>query len=301
MEHIITFLHKIIILLTFAKKCCILDLHSKTAESMRFVMEKVDFFNIKNAEFYIDKISSIYQTPTYTTLDVTGRRCNGFCIIEEGECVFEWSDGRQLLKKGGVIYLPLNSVHRMIASGDKLSFTRINFTTYNFDNRQFVFSYQPLVMCTHFDTELMDIVHKLNKLFLDGTASLKIKSKLYQLLDKIDSISSDKNSSAVNVAIEYIERHYTENIDLKTLVQNSYLSQASLYRAFKKETGMTPVEYKNHLRIEQAKAMLRTEEYTINEISDFLGFDSIYYFCRVFKQFANMSPSEYRNNCRIKA
>ena len=215
--------------------------------------------------------------------------------------MFEWSEGRQLLKKGGIIYLPLNSVHRMIASGDKLSFTRINFSTYNFDNRQFVFSYQPLVMCTHFDTELMDIVHSLNKLFLDGTASLKIKSKLYQLLDKIDSIASDKNSSAVNVAIEYIERHYTENIDLKTLVQNSYLSQASLYRAFKKETGMTPVEYKNHLRIEQAKAMLRTEEYTINEISDFLGFDSIYYFCRVFKQFANMSPSEYRNNCRIKA
>ena len=131
-------------------------------------------------------------------------------------------------------------------------------------------------------------------LFTDATAAFKIKSKLYELFDKLDTVVSRKDTHPVKLVTEYIERHYTENIDLRQLLELSCLSQATLYRAFKKETGMTPVEYKNHIRIQQAKSMLRTEEYTINEISDFLGFDSIYYFSRIFRQFTSMSASEYR-------
>ena len=261
-------------------------------------MRKIDFFSLKSTEFYVDKISSIYQTPTHQTIEVSDRKCNGFLVIEDGESVFSWSGGSQLLKKGGIIYLPYGSVCRIYAETEKLSFTRINFTTHCLNSEKFIFSDRPLVMCTYFDSEAMNIVHSLNELFLDATAALKLKSKLYELFDKIDTIASNKKSNPVNLAVEYIERHYTENFDLKELVQSSYLSQATMYRTFKKETGMTPVEYKNHLRIQKAKSMLRTEEYTINEIADFLGFDSIYYFCRVFKQLAKMSPTQYRHRLR---
>ena len=162
------------------------------------------------------------------------------------------------------------------------------------DSKMFVFSQTPMVMCTYNDAEAVNIVHNLNSMYMDATTGLAIKSELYKLMDRLDIISSQKDPNPITLVTEYIERHYTEDIDCKKLVEMSFLSQASLYRAFKKETGMTPIEYKNHIRVEQAKSMLRTDEYTVNEISDFLGFDSIYYFCRIFRKFTGMSPTEYR-------
>ena len=223
-------------------------------------MKVCNFPNLKSINFYVNEISSIYQTPSYRSLDNPGRRCNGFLVMEEGECVYVWNGESHLVKKGSVVYLPYGSVHKMYATTENLASTRIDFTTRFFDSEKFIFSTEPVIMCSHYDTRIMEIVHELNELFLDATATFKIKAKLYELFDVLDVMLSHKNPNAVRNTVEYIERHYTENIDLKHLVEESCLSQATLYRAFKKETGMTPVEYKNYIRIQQAKSMLKTDE-----------------------------------------
>ena len=257
-------------------------------------MKVIEFAQLKNMDFFITEISSLYRTPSYKILNNLGRKRNGFCIIEEGECTFSWDGGMQKMKKGNIIYLPLGSVHCFNILSKNFSFTIVNFTTKTPESETFVFSKTPLVLCTYKDAEIMELVHNLNKMYMDATTGLAIKSELYKLLDRLDTISAQKEFNPIRLVTEYIERHYTEDIDCKKLVELSFLSQASLYRAFKKETGMTPVEYKNNIRTEQAKTMLRTEEYTVNEIADFLGFDSIYYFCRIFRKFTGMSPTEYR-------
>ena len=259
-------------------------------------MKICSFENLKNINFYVDEISSIYQTPTYRSFDNPGRKCNGFLVMEDGECVYTWGGESHILRKGNVLYLPYGSVHRMYTTTENLASTRIDFTTRFPDSEKFVFSNLPVVLCSHYDGAVMDTVHEMNALFTDATAAFKMKSKLYELFDRLESMVSEKNENPVRQVMEYIERHYTENIDLKFLVESSCLSQATLYRAFKRETGMSPVEYKNHIRIQQAKAMLKNDEYSINEISDFLGFDSIYYFSRVFRQFTSTSASRYRSN-----
>lgn len=256
----------------------------------------VSFNELKSTDFYITDISSIYQIPSYRILNNPGRRCNGLCIIEEGECIFTWDGGVQKMKKGNIIYLPYGSVHQLNILTENFSFTRVNFTTKNADSETLIFSKTPLIICTYEDGEAIELVHNLNKMYLDATTGFKMKSELYRLFDRLDTISSKKEPSPIKKVTDYIQRHYTEDIPCSKLVELSFLSQASLYRAFKKETGMTPIEYKNHIRMEQAKSMLRTEEYTVNEISDFLGFDSIYYFCRVFRKFAGMSPTKYRRS-----
>lgn len=259
-------------------------------------MKTCNFTSLRSEDFYIDEISSIYQTPAYRFLDNPGRQCNGFIIIEEGECEFTWNMSHCKLKKGSVIYLPYGSVHKMNSTSEELAFTRINFTTHYKDSEIFTFSESPYIMCSYFDSSIMAICHELNKLFLDATAIFMLKSKLYELFDKLDHIITSKENNPIDIAVKYIEKHYTENFDCKKLVDLSYLSQASLYRAFKKHVSMTPIEYKNYLRIKQAKLMLQTEEYSINEIAAFLGFDSLYYFSRIFKSVTGKSPSMYRKN-----
>ena len=58
---------------------------------------------------------------------------------------------------------------------------------------------------------------------------------------------------------------------------------------------MTPVAYRNKLRIEQAKKLLADNELSIGGISRLIGFENIYYFDRLFKKYTGMTPTDYRN------
>ncbi len=66
-----------------------------------------------------------------------------------------------------------------------------------------------------------------------------------------------------------------------------------MYRAFKKETGLSPIEYRNRLRIERARTLLSRDICSVSEAAKLLGFESVYYFSRVFKQHTGVAPSQY--------
>lgn len=74
------------------------------------------------------------------------------------------------------------------------------------------------------------------------------------------------------------------------------LSPSRFFTVFKKETGMTPIEYKNHICVNNAQKMLLADNLSIEEIGESLGFNSASYFRRTFKKYVGKSPREYRNN-----
>lgn len=67
---------------------------------------------------------------------------------------------------------------------------------------------------------------------------------------------------------------------------------------FKKKTGTSVIQHYITLKIEKAKKLLSQQKYTITEISDILGYNSVYYFSRQFKLITDMSPSEYINSIK---
>lgn len=69
-----------------------------------------------------------------------------------------------------------------------------------------------------------------------------------------------------------------------------------LRKLFKKETGMSPLEYMTSLRMKSAERLLTTiwtNGYTIAEIAQMCGFEDALYFSRVFKKYYGCSPSKY--------
>jgi AraC-like DNA-binding protein len=70
--------------------------------------------------------------------------------------------------------------------------------------------------------------------------------------------------------------------------------------AFKKQTGYSPREYENMMKLNRARDLLRREQKSISETADALGYSSAYYFSRAFKKQFGQSPQQWlriRSEC----
>lgn len=121
-----------------------------------------------------------------------------------------------------------------------------------------------------------------------------------ELIGKLRSgYASDQG--AVPKVIAYIEQHYTQELSLQILSQHVHLSKNYLANLFKKETGEGVIDYINKVRLERAKALLRTTELKSSEICVMVGVQDSKYFSKLFKKMEGMTPSEYREMNRLYA
>lgn len=107
--------------------------------------------------------------------------------------------------------------------------------------------------------------------------------------------SSPSYSSEVRRCCDYIETHIDENVRAKDLARITGYTEYYLTEKFKKETGFTITNYSKFAKIERAKLLLETEDWTVQEIADELAFSSRNYFTKVFTEVVGMSPTEFRN------
>ena len=97
-------------------------------------------------------------------------------------------------------------------------------------------------------------------------------------------------------ALRYLNEHYSKTFDVKTLADLCYISTSQLTRLFKKHLGLSPIAYKNKLRLDAAKRLLDNPELSIGEISDILGFYDVYAFSHFFSTATGNSPSKYKES-----
>mgnify|MGYP001328512341 CR=1 FL=1 len=118
----------------------------------------------------------------------------------------------------------------------------------------------------------------------------------FLMVGKLDQLSGRQLSRAIVQAIDYIENHYNEEINLKLIALHTGRSKNYLCSLFKKEMGISFVEYLNKIRVEQAKRKLRNTDEMIFEIAASVGYSDYKYFSTVFKKYTDLSPQEYRKN-----
>ncbi len=141
---------------------------------------------------------------------------------------------------------------------------------------------------------------------------VKLQTKCYHgvLVDEIDEISysyqevikrkeESKNitcSKVIEETLNYIDEHYTENITLTSMAEIVYANASYLGYLFKKELGVSCVEYVNQKRIDRAARYLLETNMKVYEIMDNVGITDKNYFLRLFKKYKGKTPTEYRKN-----
>ena len=66
--------------------------------------------------------------------------------------------------------------------------------------------------------------------------------------------------------------------------------------AFKREYGVSPINYMIARRIEESKYLLAETDLSMSQIAQLLGFSSLSYFSQVFRRTQNMTPMEFRQS-----
>lgn len=79
-----------------------------------------------------------------------------------------------------------------------------------------------------------------------------------------------------------------------SLASDLCMSRANLHRKMRSITGLTPTDFIRNQRLERAAQLLRTTSYSINEISDLVGFSYASYFSKCFKDKYGVLPKDYQ-------
>lgn len=100
---------------------------------------------------------------------------------------------------------------------------------------------------------------------------------------------------SVQRAIDYIEEHLDEELDLSSIAEEAYISVAQLYRVFYALTGHPVKDYIRKRRMSVAANHLRNSKRTVEELAWDSGFESYHSFAKVFKKIVGLTPAAYRN------
>ncbi len=103
-----------------------------------------------------------------------------------------------------------------------------------------------------------------------------------------------QDGSLVGRCLSYIHEHYTEDFDIETMARAVAVSPSYLFRSFKKKMGVTPMNFRNTLRIEKSKLLLCQSNRRIELVALELGFLDVKYFSSLFKQVTGQTPGAFR-------
>jgi len=111
------------------------------------------------------------------------------------------------------------------------------------------------------------------------------------------SAYSKHGTLAVERAKAHLREHYSETVSLQSLAAASGLSRFRLVHAFTQVVGIAPHAYQIHVRVDRARAMLRSGMPPV-QVATSVGFADQSHFNRHFKRILRVTPSEYARAAR---
>ncbi len=101
-------------------------------------------------------------------------------------------------------------------------------------------------------------------------------------------------SETVRRTALYLQEHHAGAIERQEVAELVGISPDYLSRMFRQETGMSPWQYLNRLRIAHAQELLLSTTDSVTEIGSQVGFSDAAYFSRKFRIETGLSPQAFR-------
>ena len=268
----------------------------------------MDFSRLPYAEFDFEIIAVIEQywddIRGWTEFMHTPRNSSALLMVVSDTTVryTDNSGDTFTADNGDVIYCPFGGKYKfeVISPPDSGRFGKVKTLCINFnmvrpDRKIITLSRKPIKVVDFKSAQLEKDFFDISKYALKPMVR---KYKLCKIMKTvIDIYSSDsENSLLLKNAVRYLEEHYTENFKMSFLAEKFNLSESHFRKLFKGFTGLSPVEYRNGLRIEHAKELLNQSTVSVAEVARAVGIEDPFYFSRIFKESEGISPLRYKKS-----
>jgi AraC-like DNA-binding protein len=105
---------------------------------------------------------------------------------------------------------------------------------------------------------------------------------------------NDEEARIMQAAISALSGPGADTLDLPALAASLNVSYSWFRRKFKERTGLSPHQFRLHLKLTAARDLLRSSSLSVKEVCVRTGFHSEQYFCRLFKQQVGCTPGRFR-------
>ncbi|MDN4619555.1 AraC family transcriptional regulator [Paenibacillus sp. PsM32] len=228
-----------------------------------------------------------------------------FFYVTSGRGEFLVEDKRFAIKKNDVIVINPNVEHTEISDTHQLlEYIVIGIHGISLVNEENPFSYLKI---DDVNNSILFYVHQLFEEYnarqyaYEEIGRHLIRILLYLILRK-KSVSlhvepSQKVNREIALVRNFIDIHFKKDITLDVLASEAHINKYYLSHAFKKTYDISPLKYLSTVRINTAKFLLESTNYSILDISEIVGFKSQSYFSQLFKKEIGLSPMDYRKEC----
>lgn len=270
----------------------------------RYLMMESD---IKNLSFQLESITkSKYDSDWHSTLH-THPFTELFYVVD-GKGEFNIQGQRFPVKPNDFVIINPQVEHTELSSPDEpLEYIVLGIRGLSFSNLTPVSEGGHPFSFFNLRDEQKDILRYLNAMVQEATSQqmsyelvchnlleiLLIKILRHQHFD-LEVGKQSKATKDISFIKHYLETYYHESIQLEDLASMTHLSRFYISHSFKKEIGMSPMEYLIAIRIKESKILLRTTNYSISQVADIVGFTTPTYFSKQFRKSTGISPTDYR-------
>ena len=270
----------------------------------RYLMMESD---IKSLSFQLESITkSKYDSDWHSTLH-THPFTELFYVVD-GKGEFNIQGQRFPVKPNDFVIINPQVEHTELSSPDEpLEYIVLGIRGLSFSNLTPVSEGGHPFSFFNLRDEQKDILRYLNAMVQEATSQsmsyelvchnlleiLLIKILRHQHFD-LEVGKQSKATKDISFIKHYLETYYHESIQLEDLASMTHLSRFYISHSFKKEIGMSPMEYLIDIRIKESKILLRTTNYSISQVADIVGFTTPTYFSKQFRKSTGISPTDYR-------
>lgn len=193
------------------------------------------------------------------------------------------------LSEGDVFYIPMDYPYESFWYGEIIEW------------HSYCFTYFPEGENTHFKMQKIPCDETLKKLVLDIPVAVDISSGVlglfFKALDRLIPLMEPTHRGKKEILFENAINRMKESphLTIPEIAKQCFVSDSTLYAAFKTVAGKTPNQIRNEILTEQAIRLLTTTDKSIQEISNTLNFSSTSYFRKILFTNTGKTPSQIRN------
>jgi AraC-like DNA-binding protein len=253
-------------------------------------------YNLQEPNFTVENIDiqNVARPKDYKHSFRNGRMKHGFIFTVSGRMLDIFHAGEKeciSVDAGEMIFIPKRSVYTGVYLEENTEIKIIQFDIAAGELPEYLSKPEKIEL-----PNVGELVEAFFKPAKNNTANhpFYYLSCLYKLLWQIDESYSriPTKYKKLQAALSEISEYWQDNQPVSYYAELCNMSEVNFRRLFREYTGMSPIEYRNDVRLTNARNKLQSGEYNVSEVAELCGFSNLSFFIRLYKKKYGYTPKK---------